>query len=88
AGGAGMAPIALGADGTPSLAGPDQPALAGPSGGGNVAVAGANGSANMIAAAEIAGRVQQESVQRIGDLVRGNPNETVSIIRQWMQEPA
>ncbi|GLK76325.1 flagellar M-ring protein [Methylopila jiangsuensis] len=89
AAGAGLAPIALGADGTPSLAGPDQPALAGPAGAGVVpAAAGGPAPANMIAAAEIAGRVQQESVQRIGDLVRGNPNETVSIIRQWMQEPA
>lgn len=86
---AGLAPIALGPDGTPSLAGPDQPALAGPAGAGVVpAASGGAAPANMIAAAEIAGRVQQESVQRIGDLVRGNPNETVSIIRQWMQEPA
>ncbi|MFD1702663.1 flagellar basal-body MS-ring/collar protein FliF [Methylopila henanensis] len=74
-----------------ALAGPGEtPALAGPAGA--MTTSGGQGqepgTARMIAAAEIAGRVQAESMQRIGELVKNNPNETLSIIRQWMQEPA
>lgn len=80
----------------PAIVGPDgqmqiydgpgaAPSIGGPQG--ETLAASDPGSARMIAA-EIAGRVQQNSVQRIGELVRNNPNETVSIIRQWMQEPA
>ncbi|GLK79990.1 flagellar basal-body MS-ring/collar protein FliF [Methylopila turkensis] len=76
---------------TAALAGPGEtPALAGPAGA--MTTSGGQGqepgTARMIAAAEIAGRVQAESMQRIGELVKNNPNETLSIIRQWMQEPA
>ncbi|MFL1877067.1 flagellar M-ring protein FliF, partial [Hansschlegelia beijingensis] len=40
-----------------------------------------------LTAAEISGR-KSESVDRLGELVRGNPSESVAIIRQWLQEPA
>ncbi len=40
-----------------------------------------------LTAAEISGR-KSESVDRLGELVRGNPAESVAIIRQWLQEPA
>lgn len=74
-------------EGAVTLANGETPALAGPDAGDRSAEP-STGTARLIAAAEIAGRVQQDSVQRVGELVHNNPNETLSIIRQWMQEPA
>jgi flagellar M-ring protein FliF len=39
-------------------------------------------------AAEMAGRLKAESIEKVGEMVMNNPTESVSIIRQWMQEPA
>ena len=49
---------------------------------------GAMRTAEMMQAAEIAGRVHADTVQKLGELVKTNPNEAVGIVRQWMQEPA
>ncbi|MFC7053451.1 flagellar basal-body MS-ring/collar protein FliF [Hansschlegelia quercus] len=39
-------------------------------------------------AAEMAGRLKAESIDKVGEMIMNNPTESVSIIRQWMQEPA
>lgn len=46
-------------------------------------------SANsMIDVAQVQGQVHAQSVHRVGELAERNPNETASIIRQWLTEPA
>ena len=42
----------------------------------------------MIDVAQVQGQVHAQSVHRVGELAERNPNETVSIIRQWLAEPA
>ena len=42
----------------------------------------------MIDIAQVQGQVHAQSVQRVGELVEKNPNETVSIIRTWLHESA
>jgi flagellar M-ring protein FliF len=42
---------------------------------------------NMIDVAQVQGQVHAQSVHRVGELADRNPNETVSIIRQWLSEP-
>ncbi|MFJ5488958.1 SH3 domain-containing protein, partial [Hansschlegelia beijingensis] len=46
-----------------------------------------NALASVVETDGISGR-KSESVDRLGELVRGNPSESVAIIRQWLQEPA
>jgi flagellar M-ring protein FliF len=45
-------------------------------------------SASMIDVAQVQGQVYAQSVNRVGELAERNPNETASIIRQWLSEPA
>ena len=40
----------------------------------------------MIDIAQVQGQVHAQSVQKVGELADKNPNETVSIIRQWLHE--
>ena len=47
-----------------------------------------NQTAKMIDIAQVQGQVHAQSVQRVGELVDRNPNETVSIIRTWLHESA
>jgi flagellar M-ring protein FliF len=47
-----------------------------------------NQTAKMIDIAQVQGQVHAQSVQRVGELVEKNPNETVSIIRTWLHESA
>ncbi len=59
---------------------------------GMTALPGPNGEAknhvsDMIDVAKIAGELQENSVRKVGELVKGNPQEAVTIIRQWMNEP-
>jgi flagellar M-ring protein FliF len=81
---------------------PEQrPALSGPSVRASVAV-GAEGAelppadagpavtsqmAKMIDIAQVQGQVHAQSIQKVGELAQKNPHETVSIIREWLQEP-
>ena len=48
----------------------------------------ANKMASLIDVAQVQGQVHAQSMQKIGELAERNPHETVSIIRQWLQEPA
>ncbi len=45
-------------------------------------------TAKMIDIAQIQGQVHAHSVQKVGELADKNPRETVSIIRQWLNESA
>jgi flagellar M-ring protein FliF len=40
----------------------------------------------MIELAKVNGQVQQQSIERIGELVKASPSETVSVLRQWIHE--
>jgi flagellar M-ring protein FliF len=40
----------------------------------------------MIEIAQIKGEVHQASLAKVGELVEKNPHETVSIIRQWLND--
>jgi flagellar M-ring protein FliF len=45
-------------------------------------------AAQLIDVAQVQGQVHAQSVHRVGELAEKNPHETVSIIRQWLTEPA
>jgi flagellar M-ring protein FliF len=45
-------------------------------------------TAKMIDIAQVQGQVHAQSVQKVGELADKNPNEAVSIIRQWLNESA
>lgn len=52
-----------------------------------VAVTGPTAS-GMIDRAQVNGQLHAQSMQKIGELADQNPNETASIVRQWLAEPA
>jgi flagellar M-ring protein FliF len=70
-----------------ALPAPATPAVAGPSDSTAVALPGTMPT-NLIDVAQVQGQVHAQSVHRVGELVDRNPSETVSIIRQWLSEPA
>ena len=45
-------------------------------------------TAKMIDIAQVQGQVHAQSVQKVGELADKNPNEAVTIIRQWLNERA
>jgi len=49
-------------------------------------VPGPNATAQMIDVAQVQGQVHAQSVHRVGELAERNPNETASIVRQWLNE--
>src|SRR5580698_7795123 len=51
-------------------------------------VPGSNPTSQMIDVAQVQGQVHAQSVHRVGELAERNPNETASIVRQWLAEPA
>ncbi|WP_454184135.1 flagellar basal-body MS-ring/collar protein FliF [Parvibaculum sp. MBR-TMA-1.3b-4.2] len=66
-------------------------AIAGPSGEGeNVSFEGNEHLTEdmMIDIAQVAGKVKQSSVRKIGELVNNHPDESLSILRTWLHEPA
>ena len=62
-----------------------EPALTNESTGQNL-VPGPNATAQMIDVAQVQGQVHAQSVHRVGELAERNPNETASIVRQWLNE--
>src|SRR6185312_5871339 len=42
-------------------------------------------TSKMIDMAQVQGQVHAESMQKVGELAERNPNETVAIVRQWLQ---
>jgi len=45
-----------------------------------------NKTAKMIDIAQVRGQVHAQSVQKVGELADSNPNETISIVRQWLND--
>jgi flagellar M-ring protein FliF len=45
-------------------------------------------TSRMIEMAQVQGQVHAQSIQKVGELASRNPNETVSIIREWLQDTA
>jgi flagellar M-ring protein FliF len=45
-----------------------------------------NAAAQMIEIAKISGQMRADSVDRIGDMVKGNPQETVAVLRNWIHD--
>jgi flagellar M-ring protein FliF len=43
---------------------------------------------SLIDVAQVQGQVHAQTVHRVGELAERNPNETASIVRQWLSEPA
>jgi flagellar M-ring protein FliF len=43
-------------------------------------------ASRMIDIAQVQGQVHQQSIQKVGELAQQNPNETVAIVRQWLQD--
>jgi flagellar M-ring protein FliF len=43
-------------------------------------------TSKMIDMAQVQGQVHAESMQKVGELAERNPNETVAIVRQWLQD--
>ncbi|TVR08658.1 MAG: flagellar M-ring protein FliF [Salinarimonadaceae bacterium] len=43
-------------------------------------------ASKMIEMAKVNGQVQQQSLERVGELVKQSPSETVSVLRQWIHE--
>jgi flagellar M-ring protein FliF len=74
--GGGEVAMAAGGEGEPQyVVEPDAP-LAIPS----------NKTAKMIDIAQVRGQVHAQSVQKVGELADSNPNETLSIVRQWLND--
>jgi flagellar M-ring protein FliF len=69
----------------PALALTDGTAELGP---GQALIAGTSGTAQLIDVAQVQGQVHAQAVHRVGELAERNPNETASIVRQWLSEPA
>jgi len=43
-------------------------------------------TSRMIDIAQVQGQVHAQSMQKVGELAERNPNETVAIVRQWLQD--
>ena len=43
-------------------------------------------TSKMIDMAQVQGQVHAQSIQKVGELAERNPNETVAIVRQWLQD--
>nr|WP_283815847.1 flagellar basal-body MS-ring/collar protein FliF [Bradyrhizobium lablabi] len=82
----------LAAEVIPALNDAMSPALAdgsahGGEGSGQALIPNSNANA-LIDVAQVQGQVHAQAVHRVGELAERNPNETASIIRQWLSEEA
>ena len=86
------AAVTIGSDGKPFAAAPALASANGATNGGPSAseeqVAISNRTAAMIDIAKVQGQVHAQSVQKVGELAEKNPQEAVSIIRNWLHEDA
>jgi flagellar M-ring protein FliF len=76
-----------------ALAGPAGPARVGEAvvagtEGGDIATIPASQTAQMIDIAQVQGQVHAQSLHKVSELAQRNPQETISIIRQWLHESA
>lgn len=84
-----------GAPGRPALAGPDgMPMLTDESGGAYAAGGGGGGAfaraqpqeESLIDMSQVEGRVKTSSIKKVSEIVTNHPTETVSVIRNWMNQ--
>lgn len=82
------ATVQIGDDGVPQLTGPDGTPLPAPPSEEMKALLAPreNKTATMMDVAQLAGEMQQESIRKAGEIVQSNPDEAVTVIRQWMNE--
>jgi flagellar M-ring protein FliF len=79
----------LAAEVVPSLTSEAAPSLTdGSEGGAGHALLPPGGAVSMIDVAQVQGQVHAQAVHKVGELAERNPNETASIVRQWLSEPA
>ena len=71
-----------GADGAPALPSPEALARLGLDPDASMSVT------DLIDTAKLTGEVQENSVRKIAELVKGNPDEAIGIVRQWIHNPA
>jgi flagellar M-ring protein FliF len=57
-------------------------------GSGQVQLPSPSHASQLIDVAQVQGQVHAQAVHRVGELAERNPNETASIVRQWLNEPA
>jgi flagellar M-ring protein FliF len=57
-------------------------------GSGQALIPGTSAASQLIDVAQVQGQVHAQAVHRVGELAERNPNETASIVRQWLSEPA
>ena len=57
-------------------------------GSGQALLPGSSAASQLIDVAQVQGQVPAQAVHRVGELAERNPNETASIVRQWLNEPA
>jgi flagellar M-ring protein FliF len=77
--------LVRGGGGVPALPGGAVPALAGPGAAGGAAMLPApEGGGEQIDMAQIEGRVRASSVKRVAEVVEQHPDESVQIIRGWL----
>ena len=57
-------------------------------GSGQALIPGTSAASQLIDVAQVQGQVHAQAVHRVGELAERNPNETASIVRQWLNEPA
>jgi len=55
---------------------------------GMMALTGPDDEESMIDIAQVVGKVKHSSVRKIGELVSNHPDESISILRSWLHEPA
>lgn len=82
-GAGGMLALPRGGDGQAALAGPD-----GADGVGALPSPDQLSEDMLIDIAQVAGKVKQSSVRKIGELVTNHPDESISILRSWLHESA
>ena len=78
----------LAAEVVPSLTHEAAPALTDGSAEGAAGQALLPGAVSLIDVAQVQGQVHAQAVHKVGELAERNPNETASIVRQWLTEPA
>ena len=61
----------------------EAPAIAGPDG---IGISGLDDEDEMIDLAAVEGRVRSSTIKKIAEIVDRHPEETVSIIRQWIYQ--
>lgn len=76
----------LAADGMPQLTAPDGTPMPPSENMKALLAPQENKTAVMMDVAQMAGEMQQESIQKAGEIVLNNPDEATTIVRQWLQE--